>query len=137
MGSCAEIAHNVACPKNGVSFILEIRIAQKGTCDRGFSLKMAQKCINICIDVPFLDFLIFKINETPILGLQTFYPRVGCTPSKREKLFPGNKKPRFWDYKHFTPGLVAPPENGKTFFPKTRNPVFGTVLNDNPMITLR
>jgi len=80
MGSCAEIAHNVACPKNGVSFILEIRISQKGTCDRGFSLKLAQKCINICIDVPFLDFLIFKINETPILGLQTFYPRNGCTP---------------------------------------------------------
>jgi hypothetical protein len=35
-------------------------------------------------------------------------------------------KPRFWDYKHFTPGLVAPPENGKTFFPETRNPDFGT-----------
>ena len=97
MGSCAENAHNIACPKNGKTFILEIRIAQKGTCDRGFSPKMAQKCINICIDVLFLDFLVFKINETPILGLQTFYPRVGCTPSKHEKLFPGNKKPRFWD----------------------------------------
>jgi len=68
MWSCAENAHNVACPKNGKTFILEIRISQKGTCDRRFSPKMAQKCINIWIDVPFLDFLIFKINETPFLG---------------------------------------------------------------------
>ena len=106
MGSCAENAHNVACPKNGKTFILEMTMAQKGTCDRGFLPKMAQKCINICIDVLFLDFLVFKINETPILGLQTFYP-----------------------------GLVAPPQNVKSFFPETRNPDFGTVINDNKMIT--
>jgi hypothetical protein len=35
------------------------------------------------------------------------------------------------------PGAGCTPENGKSFFPKTRNPIFGTVLNDNPMITLR
>jgi hypothetical protein len=33
------------------------------------------------------------------------------------------------------PSPVAPPENVKPFNFKTRNPVFGTVLNDNIMIT--
>jgi hypothetical protein len=75
-------------------------------------------------------------------------------PKKHEKIFPGNKKPRFWDYKHFIPILlhppktrkafsqkqetpilglqtfhpyfVAPPKNTKSFFPETRNPDFGT-----------
>ena len=31
-GVCAENAHNVACPKNGKTFILEIRKSKKGTC---------------------------------------------------------------------------------------------------------
>jgi hypothetical protein len=125
-GVCAENAHNVACPKNGVSFKIKIRKSKKGTCNRAFLPKMAQKCINIWIDVPFLDFLILILNVLLILGPRTFYPRFGCTPSKREKLFPGNKKPRFWDHAPFTPGLVAPPQNAKSFFPETRNHDFGT-----------
>lgn len=32
---------------------------------------------------------------------------------------------------------VAPPENGKTFILETRMPQKGTIINDNPMITLR
>jgi hypothetical protein len=68
-------------------------------------------------------------------------------PRKREKLFSGNKNPRFWDIrqqgctpenaKSFFPEIrtpvfgtsdsrVAPPENAKSFFPEIRTPVFGT-----------
>ena len=42
--------------------------------------------------------------------------------SKHENLFSENKKPRFWDIVR----AVASPENAKPFFPKTRNPDFGT-----------
>ena len=45
----------------------------------------------------------------------------------RQNLFSENKKPRFWDM--IQPILPPPrpsPENGKSDFRKTRNPVFGT-----------
>jgi hypothetical protein len=47
-------------------------------------------------------------------------------PEKWPSLFSENKIPRFWDM----PQKWAPPENPKSFFPKTRYPVFGTCLKN-------
>jgi hypothetical protein len=47
-------------------------------------------------------------------------------PEKWPSLFSENKVPRFWDM----PQKWAPPENPKSFFPKTRYPVFGTCLKN-------
>jgi hypothetical protein len=48
------------------------------------------------------------------------------TPQKWPTLFSENKKPRFWDM----PPKWAPPEISKSFFPKTRYPVFGTCFKN-------
>jgi hypothetical protein len=58
---------------------------------------MAQNGPKPHVHAPFLDFLVLILNVLLILGPRTFYP-----------------------------GLVAPPENGKTFKIKTRTPVFWT-----------
>jgi hypothetical protein len=47
---------------------------------------------------------------------------VARIPQKWPTLFSENMIPRFWDM----PPKWAPPEFGKSFFPKTRYPVFGT-----------
>ena len=90
-------AHNVACPQNGVSFKIKTRMSQKGTCTCGFGPFWAILGENALLHAPFLDFLVLILNVLLILGPRTFYP-----------------------------GLVAPPENGKTFKIKTRTPVFWT-----------
>jgi hypothetical protein len=84
----------LACPFFGKTFFLEIRNPDFGTC---FS--------------PFLQFL----------------SKIGCFMSLfRQNLFSENKKPRFWDMPsvptHFTTPPRPSPENGKTFFRKTRMP---------------
>jgi hypothetical protein len=93
-------AHNVACPQNGVSFKIKTRKSKKGTYDRAFSSKMAQNGPKLHVHAPFLDFLVLILNVLLILGPCTFYP-----------------------------GLVAPPENAKSFFRKTRMPQKGTCFN--------
>ena len=52
--------------------------------------------------------------------------RAQCIPQKGPTLFSENKKSRFWDM----PPTWAPPDFGKSFFPKTRYPVFGTCLQN-------
>ena len=72
-------------------------MSQKGTCTCGFGPFWAILGENALLHAPFLDFLVLILNVLLILGPRTFYP-----------------------------GLVAPPENGKTFKIKTRTPVFWT-----------
>ena len=56
-------------------------------------------------------------------GTCAFLHRCMRQSRNREKLFSQNNKPSKRDIRR----TAAPPKNGKPFFPKTRNPVFGTV----------
>ncbi len=87
--------------------------------------------------VPILAKAFFRKHECLKKGHATAPIGAGCTPRKRQKLFSENTNASKRDMLRPIRAPVAPPENDKSFFPKTRNPIFGTVLNDNPMITLR
>lgn len=95
--------------------------------------------------VPFLAKAFSGKQETPIFGHASapFYPKntVLWHPPKRAKvIFRKQETPilgHAFSPHPFYPRPRPSPENGKSDFLKTRNPVFGTVLNDNPMITLR
>ena len=89
------------------------------------------------LHVPILAKPFFQKQECPKKGHAASDPGAGCTPWKRQKLYFVNKNAPKRDMLRPIRAPVAPPENDKSFFPKTRNPIFGTVLNDNPMITLR
>ena len=66
------VQHNrfrgVGCPFWGHSCFPKKGFAEFGTCNRRFWPKMAQTCIIICADVPFLDILIFNLNVLPFWG---------------------------------------------------------------------
>ena len=66
------VQHNrfrgVGCPFWGHSCFPKKGFAEFGTCNRRFWPKMAQTCIIICADVPFLDILIFNLNGLPFWG---------------------------------------------------------------------
>ena len=49
-----------------------------------------------------------------------------CMSYFGQNLFSENEFPCFWDIKPPTPGIVACPILGKTFFPKMSFPVLGT-----------
>ena len=77
----------------------------------------------------FLVAIEFSIINTHYILLKT--QKKGHGPfwtmsRKRQNLFSGNEKPRFWDIRSRQNPGIASPENGKTFFWKTRNPDFGT-----------
>ncbi len=131
----------LACPFFGKTFFPKTRMSKKGTCACRFGPFWAILGHFGPFYVPFLAKAFSGKQETPIFGHASapFYPKntVLWHPPKRAKVI-------FW--KQETPILghasaplraIAPPKNAKSFFPKKWNSVFGTVLNDNPMITLR
>ena len=80
-----------------------------------------------------------RINNYAVLDhFGPFWAILGHSMSQFwQKLFSENTNASKRDMLRPIRAPVAPPENGKSFFPKTRMPQKGTVLNDNPMITLR
>jgi hypothetical protein len=70
-------------------------------------------------------------QETPILGLQTFYPPIWLHPPKTRKAFSRKQETPILGLQTFHPYFVAPPKNTKSFFPETRNPDFGTCRGRN------
>lgn len=127
----------LVCPFFGKTFFLEIRNPDFGTC---FS--------------PFLQFLskigcfmslfrqnLFSENKNPRFWdmiRPILHPIRGHPPKTAKVIFRKQETPflgHAFGPHPFYPHPRPSPENGKTFFRKTRNPVFGTVLNDNPMIT--
>jgi len=78
---------------------------------------------------------LFWKQECPKKGHTAPDPGADCTPGKRQNIYFGNTNAPKKDMPHPTRAPIAPPENTKSFFPKTQTPVFGTVINDNIMIT--
>ena len=132
-------AHNIACSDLGKTFKFKIRKSQKGTCAQiimQFWAILGRFGPFWAILCPDFGKSFFPKTRMPQKGTCLCPIGADCTPGKRQNIYFGNKNAPKRDMLCPTRAPTAPPENTKSFFPKTQTPVFGTVINDNQMITL-
>jgi len=139
MFACYKNTHIIACPDLGKTFKFKIRMSQKRTCAQiimQFWVILGHFGPFWAVLCPDFGKSFFPKTRMPQKGTCLCPIDAGCTPWKRQNIYFGNKNALKRDMPHPTRAPISPPENTKSFFPKTRTPVFGTVINDNPMITL-
>jgi hypothetical protein len=120
----------LACPFFGKTFFLEIRNPDFGTCFSPF-LQFLSKIG--CFMSLFRQNLFFRKQETPILGHDSvhFAPLRSHPPKMAKVIFRKQETPilgHAFSPHPFYPRPRPSPENGKTFFRKTRMPQKETLI---------